>query len=351
MRRLACFTSAVAVLLSASTARADVSVSITPAEGSAFAQQFGLNLQELEMQLQTEIEDAFNVLRPKSYMRAISDAQAFSTKGLGVDYASSPTFLSVGVAGNVSVAFGDDGFNEPKNDQPVVGLSANVAIMGGMNLRVLSPKLRDLTVYAAGFHRKADLDDLRASISSMAVHAQYKLGRPKQVITGLFFKWGGVDLTSGFEWSRLKLGLPSGDRIPTDLPVTGASSSGEVVFNAQGLFSYQSDTLTIPFEASTSVRFLWVVTAFGGIGTDIQMGKNDMEVDLDGTLTGIEPDGTRTDLGTADVTVAEDSGPSRGKLRFFGGLQLNAAMVKAFFQVNFAPEGAVGITFGGRVAW
>ena len=126
---------------------------------------------------------------------------------------------------------------------------------------------------------------------------------------------------------------------------------GEVRFDSTGTFNFDSSTLTIPFEASTNVRFLWVVTAFAGIGTDIQMGKNDIEIDLDGTLTGIESDGTETALGTGTVTVTEEGGPSRGKMRFFGGLQVNATIAKAFLQVNFAPEGSAGLTFGARVAW
>jgi hypothetical protein len=348
MRRLAGLVATIAILTAGSMARADVTVSIMPGPGTDFASQYGITLQELEMQLQTEIEEAFNLLRPTEYLRALGDAQAFSTKGLGVDYASNPTFISAGVAGNASVAFGDDGFDEAETDKPVAGLAVNLSIMAGMNMRVLNPKLNRLTVYLAGFHRKAGLDEMDATMSSMGVHAQYKLGRRRRPIASLFFKWGGVDLTTGFEWSRLKLRLAS--PLPTEVPVSG-TSQGTVRYDSTGTFNFNSSTLTIPFEASTNVRFLWVVTAFGGIGTDIQMGKNDIQIDLDGTLTGIESDGTETALGTGTVTATENAGPNRGKMRFFGGLQVNAAMVKAFLQANLAPEGSFGLTFGARVAW
>ena len=95
-----------------------------------------------------------------------------------------------------------------------------------------------------------------------------------------------------------------------------------------------------------------LVTLFGGAGIDLQTGANEMNVWLDGTLTGERPDNQEeVDLGTAHVDVAEDAGPSKGKLRFFAGAQLNAWRAKAFVQLNVAPDRAVGATFGGRVAW
>lgn len=38
-------------------------------------------------------------------------------------------------------------------------------------------------------------------------------------------------------------------------------------------------------------------------------------------------------------------------MRFFRGAQLNAWRLEAFIQANIAPDRAVGIAFGSRVAW
>ena len=349
MRRLLIAT---AILLwSPASARAQgVTVNIEPGPGADFAAQLGLDLDELEDQLRTEIEDIFHSIDANSYLRAISDAQAFSTKGLGVDYASNPTFLSIGGAANATVSFGNDGFNEPQNDQPIVGLSANVSIMAGLNLGRVNPELRDLIVYANFFSRTAQLDDFNATLSNAGVHAQYKVLRPKPSARHIVVQWGGIDLTGGLEWSRLKLRLSRA--LPTDIPVGDENDGGDVRFTANGRFDIDSATFTMPAEASTNVRFFGLISAFGGVGIDLQAGTNDMDVQLDGTLVGTNPDTqSEQEIGTATVQVSDSAGPNKGKLRFFAGLQLNAWRIKAFIQLNVAPDRALGATFGSRLAW
>jgi len=332
----------------------DVNVSIEPGPGAEFAEQAGLSLVELEQEVAAAIEDIFNVLRPRSYLRALADAHVFSTRGLGADYASNPKLLSVGVSANTTVGFGDEGFDEPASDQPIVGMAVNLAIVAGLNMGVIDPKnLRPLTVYANFFSRGIELEEFSGSLHTVGLHGQYKILRPKSRTRHLIVQWGGIDVTGGVEYSFMKLSLDHD--LPSDIPVGGATEEEggpRVVFNANGRFDIKSRALSLPLEVSSNLRILYFVTLFGGAGIDMQVGKNEMNVWLDGTLTGEHPDsGESVDLGTAHVDVAEDNGPSKGKLRFFGGAQLNAWRAKAFFQFNVAPDRAVGVTFGGRVAW
>ncbi len=340
------------VLGAVSSARAQgVNVTIEPGPGANFSASLGLNIPQLEDQLQTELQDIFNTINPGAYLQAMSDAQAFSTKGLGVDYASNPTFLSVGASGNFTVAFGNDGLQETQKDRPVAGLSANISLMGGVNLGKFSPRLRDLIVYGNFFSYKADVDEMGIRLTNFGAHVQYKILRPKKRrVRQMILQWGGIDLTGGLEFSRMSIRLAR--PLPTDIPFGDQNAqNANVVFTGNGRFDLDSTTITLPAEVSTNMRIFYFLTVFGGAGIDLQVGTNKMDVQLSGTLQGTDPQGTTQEIGTATVDVSETAAPNAGKMRFFGGLQVNAWRAKAFVQGNVAPDRAFGLTIGGRVAW
>ncbi len=333
-----------------------VDIDVQPGPGADFAAQLGIDLTELETRLRDELEGIFQVVQPKNYLRALADATAFSGKGLGVDYASNPQVLSVGAGVNISVGFGDKGFDEPRSDQPVLGLAANFSIMAGGNLEAMGIKGMDkLNVYANYFTRTGSIDQLTATLTNMGVHAQYKLIAPKKrkARKGLLVEWGGLDLITGFQYSHIGLRLEEPD-LDSDviLQDRGGSGDEDVRFTASGKFDLSMTTYSIPLEAATNLRVFYFVSLFGGVGVDIQVGKSEMDVDLDGTLYGIDPTTQQEmEIGTAQVTVTEDAEANPGKLRFFGGIQVNAWRAHAFMQVNVAPDQAVGLTFGARAAW
>ena len=191
-------------------------------------------------------------------------------------------------------------------------------------------------------------------MTNFAVHGQYKLLRPKNTKKELILQWGGLDLTSGIEYSRLTVDLGT-DTLLDELPIVGDQAQEELVdFGATGTFTLSSTGVVIPFEASTNLRIAYFVTVFGGAGFDIQTGKAEVNMALNADLETDDPanPGQRVDLGTASISAAAESGPSVGRARFFGGLQANLWRVKLLLQANLRPSpAAVGLTFGARVAW
>ena len=341
------------VLLGSHQTHAQVTVSLQALpEIEEFANNVGFDLDGLEAELAQQLEEVFHVVEPVEYLRALADAQAFSSKGLGVDYATNPTVLSVGVTGNATVAFGDKGFDEPSSDQPVVGLAANISIMAGVNFSKWAPKpFGDLTIYGNFFTRDASIEEMKASMTNWGVHAQYKFFRPKNVSTAeLALQWGGLDITTGIEFSRLKLSLE--EPLTTVLPVGEGSTATNITMTSTGRFDFRSSAYSVPIEISTNVRMLYVLTLFGGMGFDFQLGSNNIHVQLDGDLVGKDPT-TNQDvaLGTGVITVQESANPRPGKLRFFAGVQLNLWRVRAFVQGNLSPDRAAGVTLGTRLAW
>jgi len=333
-----------------------VNITIEPGPGADFAAQIGLDLNELETRLRDELEEIFQVVQPKSYMRALADAAGFSNKGLGVDYASNPQVISVGAGVNLSVGFGDKGFDEPRSDQPVLGLAANFSIMAGGNLEAMGVKGMDkLNIYANYFTRTGSIKQLTANLTNFGVHAQYKILAPKKrkASKGLLMEWGGIDVIGGFQYSHIGLKLEE-PNLDSDVILQdgGGSGSEDVRFEAAGKFDLGITTYSVPLEVATNMRMFYFLSLFGGVGIDVQLGGTDMEVDLDGTLYGIDPTTQEEmEIGTAHVDVTEDASASPGKIRFFGGIQLNLWRFHAFAQLNVAPDRAVGITLGGRAAW
>ncbi|MBT8494041.1 MAG: hypothetical protein KJO07_13385 [Deltaproteobacteria bacterium] len=346
---------AFALVAAAVPASAQVTVNIEPGAGAELAAALGIEISELETQLQTEIEDAFQAVRPNAYLKAFSNAQAFSNRGLGVDYASNPTVLSCGGAGNFSA-----GVDEELDDDAAVSPGLNLSLMCGFNLGIINPDLRNFTVYGNFFRFKSGsfVDSLDGTLTSVGGHLQVKVFRPKNKKKELVLQWGGIDLTGGIEYSRLTTKLGS-DTLFRELPVIGDELSASleqtsVGLDSVGVFSLTTNNVIVPLEASTNLRIAYFVTVFGGIGFDFQVGQTDMDIDLTSDMTAPDPlnPGQELDLGTAEIQVEGESSPSPGRVRAFGGLQLNLWRFKIFGQVNARPEpAAVGLTLGARFAW
>jgi len=343
------------ITLVASSARAQVTVTLQPGPSADYAASLGIDVGELESQLQADIEEVYQALRPNAYLRAFANAQTFSAKGLGVDYASNPTVLSCGLAGNVSA-----GIDEDLDDDVAVAPGVNMALMCGLNLGRFRSDLRDLTIYGSLFRFKSEafVKTFTGTLTTLSAHAQYKLFRPANRKRELIVQWGGFDLTTGLEFTRLTVGFDS-DGLFEELPVIGQEVAGAVResvvgLDSRGLFSLSSNALTIPIEASTNLRVAYVLTFFGGLGFDLQVGNSDLDVELSGNMSAENPmnPAETVDLGTADIQVHGESSPSKAAMRLFAGVQANLWRARLFLQANVRPDpAAVGLTFGGRVAW
>lgn len=336
---------ACAALGGVARADSDVTVTLTP-DGEAFAGQNGDTPAELEAKLETKIAEIYNAARVDEYLRAFSNATSFSNRGIGVDYASNGSSLTFGIAGNVALSATDLDFNQDQNEYPVAGVAPNLTLMAGLNFGRW--KLPQLTVFANGFYRKASVAQLDGSITNLGAHAQYKLFGSTQGKKSLVLKWGGLDLTGGVEWTRWSLGI--GDQLTSTFDVAGdANQPITATADSTGRFDLTSSAFVIPFEATTSLRFLYVLSVFGGVGFDIQTGSSTADASLDSELTIPANGGGTTVLGNASVTADGEAGPSAGRLRFLGGLQLNVWKAKLFVQGNLIPTDTASVAFGLRV--
>jgi hypothetical protein len=314
-------------------------------DGEQLAADLGISADELAARAEARIDEAYYVSRTDEILRAFADAHAFSGHGIGVDYGSNPDGLLLGVTANVAVAVGDLGAGEREAEHPVAGLAANVTIMGGINLaRFGHPQL---TVYGNAFHRVGSYQQLDGSITSLGVHGQYRMFQPEGGIKALIFQWGGLALTGGLEAGRWSFGIA--DTIENDFEVDGDSGGAAVHMVSDGQLDLEAIAIAAPLEVTTSLRFFYFVSLYGGVALDLTLGQARMDATLDGTLTADPGDGSSIDMGTAQVELEGESGPSPGMLREMVGVQVNFWKLKAFVQANAMLVRAASVAFGLRI--
>lgn len=328
-----------------------VTVNVDPAA----AQQLMLNVPEIQAQLQSALNEAYQVANGSQYVRNFGDSFAFTTKGLGVDYASNPQLFVVGIAGNVSLNV-QDGFvpQNTKTAPPINAVGLNATLMGGLNFGFLG--FSPLTIYGNYYQCSATINDHHADLKNWGVHAQVKVFNPGGLLgRGSPLRWGGVDVTTGLDYSQMVLRLTSGT-INSTVPLgTSQVPDLSVIASSMGTFNLDLRTYSIPLEVTTNLRLLYILSLYGGLGLDLQVGGgNDMVLALNGTLTGRAPSQgiTAQPLGTVSMAATDHQGPSVGHLRGLVGAQISILVVKLFAQLNWMPDkNLAGLAFGARVAW
>jgi len=338
----------------AAYAAGEVTISLNP-DAQRFANQAGISQSALEMQITQETERLFQTIALKDYVRSFADAQAFTTRGLGVDYAAHPRLFMLGVAANVSIN-AEDGFkpSESRGRPPIGSLAPNFTVMGGVNLGVLG--LRPVTLFGNYFKAKGDFEEFKSDLQNWGAHVQVKLFGPADDATLLkvLFRWGGIDITTGIDHARMGLGL--GNTLKTDFPLNnGMRDYGRIDVESTGKFDLVLRTYNVPLEVTTNFRLLYFLSLYGGVGIDWQLGgSGDLTMNLDGRMTGTLTGGGGTfDLGTARVVATETAKPSAGRLRGIVGLQANLAVLRVFVQLNALTENPMlaSIAFGVRLVF
>ncbi len=330
------------VVLLAGTRRADAQLAVgvqLNADGDMLAQQLGTSPSDLAMQMQSAINEAYGATNVNGFIRSFADATAFSMRGLGVDYASDPSSLILGVGVNFAVAA-----SEQVNaaERPTAGLAANIAFMAGYNLASQgSPRW---TIFGNAFYRNGSTSDLRGGILSAGLHAQYRLVNPQPDASTAtkVLRWTGIDLTGGVEVTRWTLGID--DAIVTGFGVAGSSGAANLFLDATGTFDLRSTTATIPVEVSTGVRIALLLSIYVGVAVDVNAGTGKLDANLAGTLLTSEGQ----NVGTATITGGGEESASPLAARALAGLQLNLWKLKLYSQVNASATPAASVGFGIR---
>lgn len=309
-----------------------------------------------------------------TYLNSMSNASVMSVKGLGVDYASNPDIFIFGVGVGAGIDMGNksifDLFSSDTNSNNFKGIGLQTSLMAGIQLGVFSmPKVSDyfdfnrmsIFVNYMGMDLPKIGTGFSGKIKAFGLHFQYKLVNPVSLGSWLF-KWGGVDVTTGFDRSTMNVIYSRTDTLAksqaTTIPVGPTTVVDTLNLNiiANSQIGADIAVTTIPIEISTNVQLLYFFSLFGGLGFDFNSGSAKALVASNSNFT------MNDSLGYLDSPPVEaegnldlgDNGKAKSSsFRYFAGAQFNFSLAKLYIQfINKASShDALGVSAGLRIAW
>jgi hypothetical protein len=340
MKRIILAAAVLFVPLALAARPAHAQVTITPgADADAFAASIGMNTADLVNLITSQVDGLFQVTNVNSFLRDFQNAQSFSSKGLGVDYASEATLVEAGatfsLASNVDKAYKPSG---SYTDPPISGGGANFSLMGGVGLGPFG--LDPVMIFGNWFKGSASLGQLDGNYQNWGMHAQLRLLGPSRSSSATKFlvRWGGIAITSGVDYAHVELSskrtISSTFNVAQGAPVT-VTSAGNLTF------TLDQTTWSVPLEVTTSLRLLSLITVYGGLGLDWQLGGGcDLHIlmtqaSLSGKVQTAAGTATYNNLGTATVQADAHVSPSAARMREIFGVQLSIMdVIRLFAQVN-----------------
>lgn len=300
------------------------------------AAQYGIDAGRLESELTESFDKELHLADMSGYLAGMANAAALSTRGIGVDYATSPTHFISGGSLGTAVNKGGGTLGRGGKELPEFGFAFQAAVMMGLNLGAFDEDrgfFDRWVVYVNWLMADTHQVPVEGSLHNFGAHLQLELIRSRD---GKVLEWGGVDLTGGYEWSYYALDLAA------PLPVKASADDVEIVWKATGTYFIESVGRSVPLEASTSVRLLFL-TGFAGLGVDLTDVSARSKVSLGGRFN-VDVRGESVELGGVNAHVSDIGRGAQVVPRVFGGLQLDLWMLKLYGQLNYG----FNQTFGGH---
>ncbi len=321
-------------------AQTNVEIDYNPEVFQLLEEDLGLSADEVDELINDQLRELYGLVDVPTFLRLSANAQSMANKGLGVDYASSFDNLIIGGTVSVAVDAGDGSIEDLTDLAVPVGAGAQIALMVGYQV---DDRLR---VYLNGLYHPLSASGLEGDFYNVGVHLQYNAVAP--VGKRRLARWGGLDVTTGFELSRMRLELPVAEAFEASGAISGDIDLDTV---STGTLELEQRAITVPLELTTNVTLLYFLTLYTGIGVDLQLGQARMNFDLNSDLSVSDPEtGQPLDLGDAEITVDDRNGPDLGMFRILLGFQLNIWRLKVFGQVNFLTNDlAVSLAAGLRI--
>lgn len=297
-----------------------------------------------ESELNGAFDDALVLGDQAAYMEQMANANVLATKGMGVDYGSG--FKRVIIGGGFGSAVNSAGFTFSRGDNPLPngGFAFQATVMGGINLGGFSSAdgfADRIRIYGNGMYAPVAGSPFTGELLNYGGHLQVSLIKP---VGGKRspVRFGGIDLTSGYERSRYTMRLEQGLPVP----------AGDTTWDATGSYTITSDAQSVPVELSTSIKAT-VFTVYGGAAADINLdGAANGEIALEGPIEAENPaTGQAFALGSARVGSSASGTAASITPRMFGGVMLHMLAFKVYGHLNITTDRSVGGHVGGRLAF
>jgi hypothetical protein len=292
-------------------------------------------LQKIQNEINADLPANTNMDR---FMTGMANSSVYSGKGVATDYVTDFSLFTVGLG----VGVGADMEKDSTTDSDFSGLGFQGALQFGLNMGILPvEKIGKIEMERLNLMfnmMKYDYEDTaggidNAGIKSFGVMASYKWKDGKGTRAA---GWGGVKLHTGYQYNSIDFNFSQalneafnvnlGGGVNPQGTITGKPSAGLEVA-----------THSIPLEISTDVRFLYILSLYGGLGVDYSWGEAKAKVGLNANsvdlCAGVVCGGDSLSISpTANIN-------GNGKADAFGsraflGLQVNVPFVRIYVQGN-----------------
>jgi hypothetical protein len=314
-------------------------------------------------ELETQIEKSLPDADPSNYTDGLANASVMAGKGIGSDYANDVNYFVVGAGVGVGLDLGDNTLSDLVDDkieaEQIRGVGVQAALMLGTNFGWLPIKkykkidFSKLSMYVHYFSKDFSKDEFEADIKNAGVHIKYKIFDGFNLFSIL--KWGGLDAHLGYEMAQLDLTYTKVYSETKQVTTNGFPATA--TYSATAVADADIETTSIPFEISTYFSIFDAITAYGGLGFDLNSGEAKASGTLQNSNLSLTQGGV-TATGTASLNLGDKGEPDSSTSRWFVGGQVNipyfpfVRAFKVYAQYDKAiGDNLYGISAGARIAW
>ncbi|MDY6932848.1 MAG: hypothetical protein SVZ03_01335 [Spirochaetota bacterium] len=341
-------------------------------------------LNPINSEIETELINAFNLAvieaneslsifqNQDDLAKGFANANAYASRAAThqgyQDYShfAVTTGIMVGVqTPSIDPDYYDDLEDKVKEDGDLyAGVGVGLAMINvGINANFIYPGLYLSFKFGKLPESINEIDDFQTKSTLLGLGLNYTWKKSKDYFMGLI-RWRGISLGTGLLYNKTEVDLtvnmePIIEEIPDyDLSAYGLNdiTGVSVELTPSFVMGVHAKTISIPFDATTSVRLLWVLNLNLGAGVDIDMGTSDIILEAAGDVHANVPENADVEMSNIPGSViidgsTRDAKPSFVRPRVTTGVGINILPIKIDIPITwYLTSGfAVGITAG--IVW
>ena len=283
--------------------------------------------------LETLVNAALPVADNGTFMRSMANSATLSGASNVANYGPSMNVFQIGAQAGLGIG----ALNPPTGGQVslnnVSGFGAQATILAGMKLSPFGTAVGPFSLDRAwgyfGFFKYSLSQNVTSfDYMAMTLYFQYRYFEPTSLWLGTL-KWNGVFVGSGLRYTAMKatFSQPVNESYSRAEPSMPGNPTITSTYNGTLNAGADISVITMPIEAVTSARILYIFNAFIGFGADLSFGAAKSIANTSGPIVMSESTGSYgTFTGTASLDLGDQGAPTLGNFRSLFGVQFDAGV-------------------------
>lgn len=297
--------------------------------------------------MESQVNTSLSQFDASTYLNSVANATSIASSGGTHDVANRFKYFFVSVGGGLAADLGGKSVKDLVSNSDSVtsakGLSGAMNITIGAPGNVINlPKFgsfdpQNFKLYMSYSSISRSFNDASFDYLSYSLMGQYHFFGHQSLLLGAV-KWHGLDVTTGFKYSKLKAVISQSlnETAQQTLNDPGhGNPTMTMTYQSTAQLGANVNITTIPIEASTSVGLLYFLDGYFGVGTDLNFGSANSIITAPGTVSATEPShvlGTMS--GDIEFDLGQKSGAQSVASRYLMGLSFDIRVMSLNLQYN-----------------